>query len=535
MDCSAADGAGNSATGSFSVTVEDTTAPVVTVPANMTEEATGPGGATAAFTASASDIVDGDLAADCTPASGSVFALGNTTVTCTATDDAGNEGSNTFTVTVVDTTAPVVTVPAAITAEATGPSGAVVTYTATAADLVDGAVAPDCVPASGSTFALGSVQVDCTATDAAGNTSDPVSFAVTVVDTTGPAITVPSPTTAEAAGPDGAVVSYTVTAADLVDGAVTPSCTPLSGSTFALGETTVSCSATDTRGNLGSATFTVTVVDTTAPAVTVPEPISAEATGPTGAAVTFAATATDLVDGAVNTSCTPSSGSTFALGETTVTCTATDDAGNAARPRSLVTVVDTTKPDITWVDGPAENGHYVFGSVPAVGTCTADDLVSGIVPCTVTGYGTSVGSHTMTATASDTATPVNTRTETRTYTVDAWTLKGFYQPVDMNGVWNSVKGGSTVPLKFEIFAGATELTSTSAVDGFVVKGIQCPGATAVTDDIELTTTGGTSLRYDATGGQFIQNWQTPKKAGACYEVTMTAQDGSKISANFKLK
>ena len=55
------------------------------------------------------------------------------------------------------------------------------------------------------------------------------------------------------------------------------------------------------------------------------------------------------------------------------------------------------------------------------------------------------------------------------------------------------------------------------------------------DDIELTTTGGTSLRYDTTGGQFVQNWQTPKSAGSCYKVTMTAQDLSTISALFKLK
>ena len=57
----------------------------------------------------------------------------------------------------------------------------------------------------------------------------------------------------------------------------------------------------------------------------------------------------------------------------------------------------------------------------------------------------------------------------------------------------------------------------------------------VADDIELVATGGTSLRYDTTGGQFIQNWQTPKKAGSCYSVIMTTDDGSPISANFQLK
>ena len=51
----------------------------------------------------------------------------------------------------------------------------------------------------------------------------------------------------------------------------------------------------------------------------------------------------------------------------------------------------------------------------------------------------------------------------------------------------------------------------------------------------MTTSGGTTLRYDATAGQFIQNWQTPKKAGACYQVTMTSADGSDLHALFKLK
>jgi len=117
----------------------------------------------------------------------------------------------------------------------------------------------------------------------------------------------------------------------------------------------------------------------------------------------------------------------------------------------------------------------------------------------------------------------------------AWTLKGFYQPVDMSGTWNTVKGGSTVPLKFEVFAGSTEKTNTSVVASFIQKTVACPGASATTDEIEITTTGGTNLRYDATGGQFVQNWATSKKPGTCYTVTMTTQDGSKISANFMLK
>ena len=77
----------------------DTTPPVVTVPANMVLEATGPSGAVATFSASAVDIVDGYITPTCTPASGSTFALGTTTVTCSATDAHNNTGHNSFTTT----------------------------------------------------------------------------------------------------------------------------------------------------------------------------------------------------------------------------------------------------------------------------------------------------------------------------------------------------------------------------------------------------------------------------------------------------
>ena len=86
----------------------DTTPPVLTVPTNTVVEATGPTGAVWTFvpTPSALDGVDGPLPATCSPASGSTFPIGSTTVTCTATDAAGNTGSASFTVT-VENTAPI--------------------------------------------------------------------------------------------------------------------------------------------------------------------------------------------------------------------------------------------------------------------------------------------------------------------------------------------------------------------------------------------------------------------------------------------
>ncbi len=123
----------------------------------------------------------------------------------------------------------------------------------------------------------------------------------------------------------------------------------------------------------------------------------------------------------------------------------------------------------------------------------------------------------MTATAKDKA--GNIHSEQRSYTVLAWTMNGFFQPVDMgSSVWNTVKGGSTVPLKFRVFAGPTELTDTAIVT--VMKAVQVGCTTGAEDAIEeLAPTGGTSLRYDS---QFIYNWQTPKLPGKCYRVTMSA-------------
>ena len=124
-----------------------------------------------------------------------------------------------------------------------------------------------------------------------------------------------------------------------------------------------------------------------------------------------------------------------------------------------------------------------------------------------------------------------------TLNVAAWTLRGFYSPVDMSGsltVYNLVKGGSTVPLKFEIFSGSTELTNVADVMSLTYALNSC-NSSAVTDEIETVATGGTVLRYDATAGQFVYNWQTPKTPGKCYRVTMTTQDGTTLQAFFKLK
>src|SRR5262249_45044974 len=152
-------------------------------------------------------------------------------------------------------------------------------------------------------------------------------------DTTAPTLSsVPTDSTVEASAPATPVSFAPPTATDLVDGTDAVSCSPASGSRLLLGPTLVTCTARDAAGNSSSAFFTVTVVDTTAPALTgVPASETGEATGPGGTPVTYAQpSAADLVDGAETVSCAPASGRTFPLGTTTVTCQASDSHSNTA-------------------------------------------------------------------------------------------------------------------------------------------------------------------------------------------------------------
>lgn len=419
-------------TGSFFVRVADTTPPVISAPFDFTIVTTSPSGEPVSYSVSARDLVDGSVPVTCTPPSGSTFPIGTTTVTCSASDSRGNSASRSFritmatapgpvnpdiiaeatgpdgaavmfntgdeeddegrpgsggcspapgstfplgdtlvtcpsgnfTISVVDTTGPAIVVPGDITETATSPAGAVVSFTATALDLVDGSVGVTCTPSSGSKFAIGTTLVSCSASDSRGNPSIET-FRVIVTEQPEPPVD-PNDITAEATGPDGAVVTFDL---GLDDRGRPITCSPASGSMFVLGATQVSCSS--------GQTFTITVVDTTPPVLTLPSDLSAEATSPAGAVVTFSASASDLVDGSVPVVCTPPSGSTFALGTTTVSCTATDAHDNSAEGSFDVTVVDTTPPAITSVTVTPEilwppNNKMVAVSVSAAVTDAAD-------------------------------------------------------------------------------------------------------------------------------------------------------------------
>jgi hypothetical protein len=125
VECSATDVAGNTGNASFTVTVnapspppeEDTTPPVLTVPEDIVAEANSTAGAEVNYSVTAEDNVDGEATLEednsvrqddvggnimmsCDPPSGSLFPIGDTEIQCSATDEAGNEGTESFTVTV---------------------------------------------------------------------------------------------------------------------------------------------------------------------------------------------------------------------------------------------------------------------------------------------------------------------------------------------------------------------------------------------------------------------------------------------------
>ncbi|MCG9972001.1 HYR domain-containing protein, partial [Christiangramia crocea] len=113
--------------------------------------------------------------------SGSVFPIGPTTVTYTATDNSGNTTSSSFTVTVIDNEAPVITCPQDINVTVEiGVTSSIINYDAvTASDNCEVSVEMTAGLASGSEFPLGPTVVTYTATDASGNSVE-CSFTVTV-------------------------------------------------------------------------------------------------------------------------------------------------------------------------------------------------------------------------------------------------------------------------------------------------------------------------------------------------------------------
>jgi len=463
-------------------------------------------------------------------------------LTSNTTDGTFALGEATFTVNVAPpaNTAPTIAV-AGVTEGASYNKGSVPAATCQVTDAEDGpssfAATLSAITGPYASDGIGSQTASCSYTDAGGLTVS-ASKTYSIVDPSPPVIG----STLSPASPDGSngwyksnvTLTWNVSEPESPNSLAKTGCVDQS-ITADQAATTYSCSATSAGGSAGPVDVEIKR-DATAPTISGSASPAANGAGWNNTDVAVSFSCGDNLSGVA--SCLgDQTVSTEGAGQS-VTGNATDNAGNTNSATVSGINIDKTAPTVSLVGGPANGSSYIFGSVPAAPTCSASDALSGLAAaCSVTGYSTAVGTHTVTASATDNA--GNSNSASATYTVLAWTLRGFYQPVDMSVdypaiiVWNTVKGGSTVPLKFEVFKGTTESTDVADVMSFSARAVPCTGGAE--DLIELfSTTGGTSLRYDATAGQFIQNWKTPTGAG-CYKTTMTTQDGSTIFAFFKTK
>ncbi len=191
---------------------------------------------------------------------------------------------------------------------------------------------------------------------------------------------------------------------------------------------TYSAQFTDLAGNASPLSNTLAITfDSIAPVILPPSNVVAEATGPSGAVVSYPpATVTDASPTTVTYS--RASGTTFAIGTTTVTVGAVDLAGNVAAPATFtVQVRDTTPPTVT-ISAPINGATYDIG-VSIVFSYTATDLV-GVTSqsatldgapitngATINTFNLAAGLHTVTVTARDAA--GNTTTKSSTFRVRA--------------------------------------------------------------------------------------------------------------------
>ncbi|MDH5259066.1 MAG: hypothetical protein OEX07_13715, partial [Gammaproteobacteria bacterium] len=224
----------------------------------------------------------------------SVFVgYGSHAVTLTVTDSAGNKDQKTISLNVVDTISPTITAENDLTLEATHVNGAQHNVNFTANDncgIVNTIVSP-----SPLYYSLGVNNITVSAVDNAGHTASDVTK-VTVVDTTAPALSIPSDLTKEATGRQSVISVGNAKATDIFPVTITNDST----GTFSLGQTTIKWTATDSNGNSISRSQKITVKDTTSPVLNIPADITSEATNVLSALNIGAATATDIFNVAVS-------------------------------------------------------------------------------------------------------------------------------------------------------------------------------------------------------------------------------------------
>ena len=383
----------------------------------------------------------------CTP----VFSGINPT-TYYATDTSGNLDSCTFNIIVIDAQNPGVTCPGntAISTTPTACSAPVFGIQANAFDnctidsihwTANGATnMTGTGDASGTVFNIGSTTLTYQVFDPFGNTAS-CSFSIQITDNSAPVLTCPAPMTVGAGSQNcdalvnsielvGAVenCSFVEDTTWQVTGALNANGTGnATGLTFPLGQSTVTYSCTDSLSNLGSCSFTVTVVDTTAPALVCPQnqlvivdsvcsPVISGISSTSSDNCSLGATSWTKSGATLDSGTGDASGTLFNLGTTQLTYSVQDNAGNTTTCSLTVTLQDTTRPTLSC---PQSQDHYTDSTTcimlllslpPALafdhcGVPALDWTLAGSTPDSGSGVISnqilSTGLHTFTYTASD--------------------------------------------------------------------------------------------------------------------------------------
>ncbi|HVM59820.1 MAG TPA: HYR domain-containing protein [Verrucomicrobiae bacterium] len=337
---------GNSATCTQTVIVVDNQAPTITCPADITLT----NSTTASWSLGVSDNCPG-VTSRCSPTNGSTFAVGSTGVTCTATDANGNTTSCSFNVMVVTNGVVTVTCPGDVTApNAPGQCSSNLPFAVTATGFPTPSV--ECrigtnIITSPYAFGVGTNTVDCTASNQYSTAT--CSFTVTIQDTEAPTISCPPAVTVNT---DNGLC----TASDIDLGQPLSTSDNCGVSTvvnnapaaYPIGTNAVIWTVTDIHGNSATCTQTVIVVDNQAPTITCPANVvtSADPGRSSKSNVTYTAVAADNCTN-VTVSCTPASGSTFAIGTNSVTCLTIDGSGNTNNCAFTVTILDDEPPVVS--------------------------------------------------------------------------------------------------------------------------------------------------------------------------------------------
>ncbi|MFW3546469.1 putative Ig domain-containing protein [Staphylococcus caprae] len=637
------DESGNETTTKFTIQVVDTTKPTVTSIGNQTKEVNT---AIDSITIDASDNSGQDVTnkvsglpdgvsfdSETNTISGTPTKVGSYPITVITTDASGNKIETTFTIEVVDKTAPMVTSIKdqtkevntsidPIKIEATDNSGQAVTNTVSG--LPEGvSFDSETNTISGTPTKVGSYPITVTTTDASGNETT-TSFTIEVVDKTAPMVTSIKdqtkevntsidPIKIEATDNSGQAVTNKVSG--LPDGVSFDSATnTISGTPTKVGSYPITVTTTDASGNETTTNFTIKVVDTTKPTVTsignqtkevntAIDSIKIESTDNSGQAVTNKVSG--LPDGiSFNSETNTISGTPTKVGSYPITVTTIDAEGNATTTNFTIKAVDTTKPTVTSIEDQTKEVNTAIDSIIIEATDNSGQAVTNKVSGlpegvtfdsetnAISGTPTKVGSYPITVTTTDaegnatttnfiikvvdttkpTVTSIEDQTKEVNTPIDSITVEatdnsgqavtnkvsGLPEGVSFDSATNTIKGTPTKVGSYPIVITTTDASGNETTTSFTIKVVDTtkPTVTSIKDQTKEVNTAIDSIIIEATdnSGQAVTNKVsglpegvsfdsttntisgTPTKVGS-YPIVVTTTDaeGNATTTNFTIK